>query len=49
MKMRSSRIFTSVAAVLAMVFLGEALHLYHLGGAALILSGIALATLRKKG
>jgi drug/metabolite transporter (DMT)-like permease len=36
---------TIFVAVLAYVFLGERLHLYHLAGAALILTGVLLVTL----
>lgn len=35
------------AALLAVLFLGESMHLYHIGGLALVLPGIAIATYRQ--
>ncbi len=36
------------AALLAIVFLGEKLHIYHIGGLALVMSGVIMATLNSE-
>jgi drug/metabolite transporter (DMT)-like permease len=42
----SSYLWTPYGVILALIFLGEALHLYHVVGLALILPGVVLATAR---
>jgi len=43
----SSYLWTPYGVLLALIFLGERLHLYHLIGLALILPGVVLATARR--
>jgi drug/metabolite transporter (DMT)-like permease len=44
----SSYLWTPYGVLLALIFLGEQLHLYHLVGLALILPGVVLATARRQ-
>ena len=43
----SSYLWTPYGVILALIFLGETLHAYHLVGLTLILSGVVLATARR--